>query len=70
MKSIEKIKKLISDNGSYRVYAELNEFDGSTTTYSLRFKTVWTDAKDPTAEQTKFEVFLDKDQLTRLKELL
>jgi hypothetical protein len=69
MKIVQQNKKLISDNGSYRVYAELTELDGELKTNSLKFKTVWMDAQDPTAEQTKFEMFLDQEQLKRLKEL-
>lgn len=70
MKILEQTKKLISDNGSYKVYAELCEMDNESNTNCLKFKTVYCDAKDPTYEETKFEMFLNKDQLQRLKELL
>lgn len=70
MKLLEHTKKLISDHGAYKVYAEISEMDTESLTMCLRFKTVYDDAKDPTSEQTKFEMFLNKDQLQRLKELL
>ena len=70
MKIVKQTKKLISDNGVYQVYAELSEVDGVINTRSLKFKTVWSDARDPLEEHVKFEMFLTDEQLTRLKELL
>lgn len=78
MKAVEQTKKLISDNGSYRVYAELHEFNGDlsndvdlkTKMYNLKFKTVWNGAENPVEEHLKFEMFLNDEQLKKLKELL
>lgn len=67
------MKKLIintnsSGDDSYQVYATLGP-----TIYGsrqLKFTSVWSKAKDPTAEQNKFEMFLDPQALANLKELL
>lgn len=36
----------------------------------LKFSSVWTGAKNPESEQNKFEAFLSKEDIARLKSLL
>lgn len=72
MKVVENTRKIISENGEYTVLAELAELknhDG-TSLYNLKFSTQWGDASDPHALQTKFGMFLNGDQLDRLRQLL
>lgn len=63
-------KLVISENGNYRVIANLKEMQYPSDTVALSFSTVFTDAADPTAEQQKFIMFLNKNQREMLKQLL
>ena len=64
------MKTLISENGAYKVYAEVSDYIRSEGNANLKFITVWEDAKDPTGEQVKFQMILNPEQRQRLKEIL
>lgn len=65
------MKKLISNNGGYKLFAELKEIPLSKDhEYELRFTTVYEDAKDPNDEQVKFQLILDEQSLSNLTDLI
>lgn len=64
------MKTLISENGAYKVYAEISNYSRSEGNSNLKFFTVWEDAKDPTGEQVKFQMILSPEERQRLKEIL
>lgn len=61
---------LISKTGGYSVFAEKLEQDYPSDTTCIRFYTTYDDSKNPEYKQVKLELFLTKDQLLRLKEIL
>jgi hypothetical protein len=53
------------------MYAELTQFSGyGGTDHVLKFTSVYTDAKDPTAEQVKAQFILDRHSIRTLVSLL
>jgi hypothetical protein len=54
----------------YHTYAYLDPASHPAGYHSLRITTQWETAKDPGAEQVKFNMLLSPDALTKLKELL
>lgn len=65
------MKKLIQKTGVYELYAELNQFSAhGSTDHELKFTTIWTDAKDPTAEQVKAQFILSRSEIQQLVKLL
>ena len=70
-----KMKKLIQEvheeSGSvYQLYGEIEKCYHPDDYHTLVFKSVWTGAKDPSAEQIKGKVFLSPEGLQNLKDLL
>ena len=65
-----KMKNLISENGGYKVYAEVNQFSNSHQDVELKFVTSYDSAKNPEEEQVKFKMILTPEQRRVLKELL
>ena len=65
-------KKAIIDRGGYTVYLDVEPMTIATHEgcYTMKFTTTWVDAKDPSAEHKKFELILEKDEMTALKGLL
>ena len=60
----EKIHTTISpDATEFHIYAETDTWNDL---HRLTFSTVWTNAKDPTASQKKFEMFLTHQELKTL----
>lgn len=65
------MKTLISNNGGYKLFAELKEIPLSKDhEHELRFTTVYEDAKDPNDEQVKFQIILDEEALSNLTDLI
>ena len=65
------MKVLIQQTPVYEVYAELTQFGAyGGTDHELKFTTVYTDAKDPTAEQVKAQFILDRHSIKKLANLL
>ena len=69
------MKKLIHEieevSGSkYQLWAELSDATDQSKSRTLSFKSVWTGAKDPTAEQKRWEVTLSPEGVSNLKSLL
>ncbi len=64
------MKALISDNGDYRVFAEVNEYLRSNGDVQLSFHTQWVRAKNPDEEHTKFRMILSPAEIDNLKKLL
>lgn len=65
------MKKLISNNGGYKLFAEIRAIPLSKDhEHELRFTTVYEDAKDPTDEQVKFQLVLDEEALSNLTDLI
>lgn len=64
------MKTLISNTDGYRVYAEIRSYDRSEGNIQLRFSTQWDNAKNPEAEQVKFEMILTPEQRACLKHFL
>lgn len=64
------MKKLVLQNGGYKVFAEVNEYLRSNGNVELKFTTQYDDAKNPEALQTRFRLILSPDQRKTLKELL
>lgn len=64
------MKTLISENGAYKLYAEIVEPVRDMGKVQLKFTSQWTDAKNPNEFQTKFEAILSKEELGRLRDLL
>ena len=64
------MKSLISDNGGYKVYAEVNEYLRSNGNVELKFSTVYDHAKDPEHAEAKFKMILTPEQRKALKDLL
>lgn len=62
------MRTLISNNNGYKTYVEKNDYLRSNGNKQIRFLTVWEDAKDPTGEQVKFEMFLTPEQQKKLKD--
>ena len=55
---------------NYQTHAEIIPCITPADTVCLRFSSVWTGAKNPTAPQVKAEFFLDSQALHRLVDLL
>ncbi len=61
------MKKLIQNTGGYQLYAELRPIEAlNNKEYVLKFTTVYDNAKDPDAEQVKFQAVLDESALKSL----
>lgn len=64
----EKIHTTISPDGTqFQIYAETDIWNEL---HRLTFSTVWTNAKNPNAEQKKFEMFLTRQELKTLKDFI
>lgn len=63
------MKQLISENAGYKVFAELTEVVNPKGQFALRFLTEWDDATNPEPQQ-KFIMFVTKDELQKLKEMM
>lgn len=66
------MKKLIHETpevtgNNYQLYATATPHEGYV---HLKFTSVWSGAKDPHGEQNKFETFLKKEDIARLRSLL
>jgi hypothetical protein len=64
------MKTLISDNGGYKLYAELVKPMRDTGQVQLKFSTQWEGSKNPEEFQSMFEAMLTAEELDRLKNLL
>ncbi len=64
------MKKQISNNGDYAVYAELAELETHKNTYSLKFTTTLSSSKNPSDQQEKFTMFLSKTEIENLLDVL
>jgi hypothetical protein len=65
------MKTLISNNGGYKLFAEIREIPLSKDhEFELRFTTAYEDAKDPTDEQVKFQLVLNEEALSNLTDLI
>jgi len=64
------MKNLVIDNGTYKVFAEVNEYLRSNGNVELKFSSLWEDAKNSDEFQTKFRLILTPDQRKILKDLL
>jgi hypothetical protein len=64
------MKQLISQNGGYKVYAEMKQIDYPEKTKVLQFSTEWDNSKSPETEHVKFTMFLTDDQLSTLKQMI
>jgi hypothetical protein len=64
------MKKQISNNGDYAVYAELAELETHKNIYSLKFTTTLASSKNPSDQQEKFTMFLSKTELENLLDVL
>ena len=63
------MKKLISQNGAYKVYAEIDKVSTNDGKSHLKFLTEYDDAK-VVDQQQKFIMFLTEDERKTLKDLL
>lgn len=64
------MKKLIQNTGGYQLFAELKPIEAlANREYVLKFSTVYDNAKDPDAEQIKFQIILDKSAVENLGSL-
>lgn len=57
-------------HGDYQTFIEIYKSDDYTNKYMVSFLTRYKDAKDPDALQTKFEMFLTKEELLELSKVL
>lgn len=64
------MRKIISDNSSYKVLAGVDQLEGQPGMYRLQFSTQYSKAADPSDVQPKFEAYLTWSQLKELKSLL
>lgn len=64
------MKTLLSENGGYRVYVELNDFVRSNGSTELKFISTYDSSKNPEYEQTKFAIILTPEQRRILKDIL
>lgn len=60
---------LISENGAYKVYAELAELKSLRGQFALRFLTEYLDSQNVDKQQ-KFIMFLNEDERKKLKDML
>jgi hypothetical protein len=64
------MKIKLSNVDGYHTYAYLEPAADPVGYYSIKFTSQWETAKDPTAEQTKFNMLLSPDALNNLRTLL
>jgi hypothetical protein len=64
------MKTLISNNGGYKLYAEIVKPVRDVGQVQLRFTSQWNTAKNPDEFQTRFETMLTVKELSVLKSML
>jgi hypothetical protein len=64
------MKKELSVVDGYHTYAYFEPVNHPTGYYSLKITSQWETAKDPEAEQVKFNMLLSPDALDNLRELI
>lgn len=64
------MKKLISNNGGYKLFVEVIQPVRDTGYKQLRFSTQYENSDDPTDFHTKFEFMVNEEEIQRLKEVL
>ena len=64
------MKTLISNNGGYKMFAEIINPVRDIGQRQLKFTTQWEDSKNPEEFQNKFECMLTEEEFKRLKDIL
>jgi len=61
---------LITDNGGYKVFCEVNKIHVGENNNHVRVYTTYDGSRDPEYKQTKFEAFLTNEELVSLRQAL
>jgi hypothetical protein len=61
---------LITDNGGYKVFCEVNKIHVGLNNNYVRVYTTFDGSRDPEYKQTKFEAFLTDEELSALRNSL
>ena len=59
-----------ASGAEYQLWVELYPVQGPGDYYALKFSSIWTGAKQPEAAQCKGDFFLQREDLTVLKDLI
>jgi hypothetical protein len=65
----EKIKHLLYDGGDYKLWGTVTKPLSPANSYHLKISSQWLGAKDPEAEQSKFDCMLDRDTINKFKQM-
>lgn len=57
----------ILENDGYELHCQVKELEVPKDTYHVRFFSMFDKAKDPKMDQNRYEMFLDAEQLEKLK---
>lgn len=59
-----------ASGAEYQLWMELAPTQSPGAEFFLKFSSIWTGAKDPSAEQAKGEFFLDREDINRMREMI